>query len=141
MSDVRVSQRLDYTLRMLVALARLPVGTTEAAGELALTLGLPRRFGEQQMTGLAKSGIVTSRRGTSGGAALSRPASEITVLDVVEAVQGETLDVPRVSGSATSEMWAEAASALEERLRTITVADLVKRQAALDAEQSPMYFI
>ncbi|KAF0209305.1 MAG: transcriptional regulator rrf2 [Actinobacteria bacterium] len=138
---MRVSQRLDYTLKMLVALARLPHGVTTASGDLAVRLGLPRRFGEQQMTALAKTGLVESRRGTGGGVSLSRPASEITVLDVVKAIQGEVLDVPKATGSATAEFWSRAAGALEEQLGSTTLTDLVRRQAELDAAAGPMYFI
>lgn len=138
---MRVSQRLDYTLRMLVALGRLPQGTTSGAGELAVALGLPRRFGEQQMTALAKTGLVKARRGTGGGVSLARPAAEITVLDVVTAVQGEALDVPRNTDSATSELWIEVAAAVDTRLAGTTLQDLVKRQAELDAATTPMYFI
>ncbi len=138
---MRVSQRLDYTLRMLVALGRMPGGTSAAAGELAANLGLPRRFGEQQMTALAKTGLVESRRGTGGGVSLARPAADITVHDVVKALQGDALDIPRSTGSATAEFWESAARALENRLQTVTLADLASRQAQLDAEASPMYFI
>ena len=138
---MRVSQRLDYTLRMLVALGRLPMGASAAAGELASALGLPRRVGEQQMTALAKTGLVESRRGSGGGVSLSRPASEITVHDVVKAVQGDALDVPRSSGSATTEFWGSAARALAAHMDAVTIADLVRRQEELDAETAPMYFI
>ncbi|MRS11808.1 MAG: Rrf2 family transcriptional regulator [Actinobacteria bacterium] len=138
---MRVSQRLDYTLRMLVALARLPAGTTIAAGDLAETLGLPRRFGEQQMTALAKTGLVDSRRGTGGGIALAQSAALITVHDIVRALQGEALDVPRATGQATSEFWAAAANALDAALEKTTIADLAARQAILDAEREPVYFI
>ncbi|MHB1017779.1 MAG: RrF2 family transcriptional regulator [Coriobacteriia bacterium] len=138
---MRVSQRLDYTLRMLVALGRLPAGASVAAGELATALGLPRRFGEQQMTALAKTGLVESRRGTGGGFSLARPASEITTHDVVRAIQGDALDIPRSPGSATAEFWESVARALEDRLQAVTLTDLVRRQAQLDAETAPMYFI
>jgi len=138
---MRVSQRLDYTLRMLVALARLPVGATVGSGDLAVSLGLPRRFGEQQMTSLAKTGLVGSRRGTGGGVVLGRPAASITALEVVRAVQGEALDVPRSVGSATTELWADVASVLENRLASTTLADLALRQVELDATDGPMYFI
>lgn len=138
---MRVSQRLDYALQMLVALARVPEGASAAAGELADSIGLPRRFGEQQMTALAKTGLVESRRGTGGGVTLMRPATEITVLDVVRAVQGEALDVPRASSSATAEFWTGAAGALEEWLAATTLQDLVERQAQIDASKEMMYFI
>jgi len=138
---MRVSQRLDYTLRLLVALARTPHGGPAAAGDLAAALGLPRRFAEQQMAALVKSGLTTSRRGTGGGYSLGRSASEINVLDVVRAVQGDALDVPRSAGSATAEFWAGTASALEEQLGSTTLAELAHRQAELDARAAPMYFI
>jgi Rrf2 family protein len=126
---------------MLVALAKLPAGTVAGSGDLAVRLGLPRRFGEQQMTALAKTGLIDARRGTGGGCSLARPASEITVLDVVEAVQGRALDVPLSTGSATAEFWAGAAGALEDWLRSASLADLVRRQAEMDAASGPMYFI
>lgn len=138
---MRVSQRLDYTLRMLVALARLPRGTVVAAGDLAAALTLPRRFGEQQMTALAKAQLVLSRRGTGGGVLLARAPDEITVLDVVTAIEGEALDVPRATGTATGAFWAEIATGLNAQLGATTLGDLVRRQAALDAEAANMYFI
>lgn len=138
---MRVSQRLDYTLRLLVALARQPAGTVAAAGDLAVSLGLPRRFGEQQLSALTRSGLVIARRGTGGGSSLARLPERITVLEVVQAVQGEALDVPRVQRSATSEFWAHAAETLEQTLAATTLADLARRQVEIEAEASAMYFI
>jgi len=138
---VRVSQRLDYTVRGLAALAQLPFGTYVAAGEVADGLGLPRRFVEQQFTALARADVVDCRRGAGGGCALSRPADEITVAEVVRALQGTALDVPHVTGSAVSEMWAAASVSLELAFEETTLADLAARQRALDAEAAPMYYI
>lgn len=138
---MRVSQRLDYTLRMLIALARVPAGTNAAAGELAESIGLPRRFGEQQMTGLAKTGLVDSRRGTGGGVSLTRHPSEITLLDIVRSAQGDALDVPKDRASAAAEFWAQTAVTLEEWLASTTLQDLADRQAELDASKEMMYFI
>jgi DNA-binding IscR family transcriptional regulator len=59
---------------------------------------------------------------------------------VVKALQGDVLDIPRSSGSATVEFWETAARALEDRLQSVTLADLALRQAQLDAETAPMYF-
>ena len=138
---MRVSQRLDYTVRGLTALAQLPAGSCVAAGEIADGLGLPRRFVEQQFTELARAGIVECRRGAGGGCALARPADEITVGDIVRAVQGSALDVPHVTGSAVSEMWAAASAALEVTLQDATLAGLAERQRTLDAQAAAMYFI
>jgi Rrf2 family protein len=138
---VRVSQRLDYTVRGLVALAAQPVGSPVVAGEIADRLGLPRRFLEQQFTAIAKRGILSCQRGANGGCALARPATEVTVGDIVRAIQGQVLDVPHVTGAASSEMWtalAEEISAIADR---VTLADLARRQAEIDQGTSPMYFI
>jgi Rrf2 family protein len=138
---VRVSQRLDYTIRGLVALAAEPPASPVVAGELADRLGLPRRFLEQQFTAIAKRGILSCQRGASGGCALARPAEEISVGDVVRAIQGQVLDVPQVTGAASSEMWARLADELGVIADGVTLADLARRQAELDHELSPMYFI
>ncbi|MBE0416767.1 MAG: Rrf2 family transcriptional regulator [Coriobacteriia bacterium] len=138
---MRVSQRLDYALRALTAIASLPEGTTMAAGEVADRLGLPRRFVEQQITVLAKDGLVVSQRGARGGCSLARPAAEITVAEVVEALQGSVLDVPSVTDSAVSEMWADAARSLKDVLGATTIAELAVRQREIDSSRVPMYDI
>jgi Rrf2 family protein len=138
---MRVSQRLDYTLRLLVEVARQPGDTWVAAGELAVSMGMPRRFLEQQMTGLARRGLVECRRGTGGGCRLARAASDISVREVVTAVQGEVLDVPHTLGSATAELWEGADTALGEHLARTSIADLAARQSELDADLAPVYYI
>lgn len=138
---MRVSQRLDYALRALTLLAQQPPGTSVAAGELAGRLGLPQRFVEQQITALARADIVASRRGAGGGCALSRPAAEISVRDVVDVIEGSVLDVPHTSGSAVAEMWQTAADRLGDTLGEITLADLSTRQRELDETAADVYYI
>lgn len=138
---MRVPQSLDYALRALVLLALQPEGEYIAAGDLADHLGLPRRFVEQQVTSLSRSGIVRCRRGATGGCSLARPASEVTVLDVVESVQGDVLDVPRVTGSAASALWAEAADDLTDFFATVSLSELAQRQRDLDGAAATMYWI
>ncbi len=138
---MRVSQRLDYAVRALVALAQQPAGRPVVAGDLARDLALPKRFLEQQVTALAKRGLVSCRRGAAGGCVLARPPSEITVTEVVRAVQGDVLDVPHATRSASAEMWQEAARDLERVLGSVTLAQLAKRQSEIDAEASSMYYI
>jgi Rrf2 family iron-sulfur cluster assembly transcriptional regulator len=138
---VRVSQRIDYALRGLVSLAQRPAGTAVAAGTIADTLMLPRRFLEQQFTALAQAGIVECRRGAGGGCALARPAEEITVGDVVRALEGVALDVPRTSGTVVSEMWGDIARTVEDALARVTLEELVRGQDRLDASTAAVYYI
>jgi len=138
---MRVSQRLDYTVRFLVALAAVPSGRTVAAGDLAEGMGMPRRFLEQQMTTLGKAGIVECRRGTGGGCVLARPAETITMADIVRAVQGDILDVPHQQSSAASEFWETTALALTAYCQATTLADLMRRQMEIDTTQVAMYYI
>jgi Rrf2 family protein len=138
---MRVPQSLDYSVRALVLLALQPPGDYIAAGELANHLGLPRRFVEQQVTALSRAGIVQCRRGASGGCALARPAGEIAVFDIVQAVQGDVLDVPRVTGSAASALWQDAADEFGRFLQGVTLEDLAERQRELDGAGASMYWI
>lgn len=138
---MRVAQRIDYAMRAVTALASLPADRLMPSGELADRLGLPRRFVEQQVTELARHAIVNSRRGPGGGVALARRADEIAVSEVIVAVQGDLLDVPRVGGSAVSEMWRGAAEALERYFAGVSVGALAARQRELDETSASMYHI
>ncbi|MDP2401602.1 MAG: Rrf2 family transcriptional regulator [Actinomycetota bacterium] len=135
---MRVPQKTDYALRAVIELARLPRGTTVAAGEIADRLGLPRRFVEQQVTQMAKHGITSCQRGPRGGCALARPAEEISVADVVRAVQGTIVDVP-LAGGAAAETWKSMAAAVTGYLESVSLVELVERQATIDG--APIYYI
>ena len=138
---MRVSQRLDYALRGLVYLAsRAPHGFA-SGGEIAAHLGLPQRVVEQQLSELARAHVLDSKRGAGGGHALARPATQISVADVVRAIDGDVLDVPRVSGSATSEFWARSADSFGVYLEGTTIASLAERQAEIDSAASYTYYI
>jgi Rrf2 family protein len=132
---------LDYAVRALVLLAMQPSEQFIAAGELADRLGLPRRFVEQQITALSRAGIVECRRGASGGCALARAARDVSVFDIVQAVQGDVLDVPRVTGSAASALWQDAAHELGGYLQSVSLEGLAERQRNLDGAASSMYWI
>ena len=138
---MRVSRRLDYALRALLAHAGRPQGSRIAAGDVADAMGLPRRFVEQQLTVLAHASLVDCRRGAGGGCALARPADKITVGQVTRAIEGYVLDIPHATGSAVTEMWERAADSLGDSLDSVTLADLAVRQGELDARLAPAYCI
>ena len=138
---MRVSQRLDYALRAAVLLAGPPQGTFVAGAEIAAKLGLPQRVVEQQLSLLAREGLLVSRRGMGGGHRLARPASQISIADIVRAIEGTVLDVPKVSGSAVSEFWRDTEGAVGAYLSGHTLAMLARRQAELDSTATLLYYI
>ena len=138
---MRVSQRVDYALRTLLVLASQQGDGFVAAGDLADRLNFPRRFVEQQITELARAGIVRSRRGASGGCALARPADAITALEVVEAIQGAAFDIPHHADSAVTEMWEAVQGSAESVLAATTLASLVAKQRTLDSARVAFYDI
>jgi Rrf2 family nitric oxide-sensitive transcriptional repressor len=101
-----ISRRTDYAVRMLVELARLPRGSRIPAHRLGESLGIPQAFARRIVSELAASGLVDTQRGAGGGVGLSRDASQISLGDVVAAVEGGiflnacTRD-PRLCGNVT----------------------------------------
>jgi len=138
---MRVTQRLDQALRALVELARLENDQRMAVSGLSERLGLSKRVLEQQVTELARHGLVECRRGPHGGCRLARPAGEITVAHVMHLLEGGVLDGHVGAGNAVSLMWADIAETIQGVTAAITVADLARNQAEVEIDTSPTYFI
>jgi len=85
---MRLSHLADYAVVLMTAAARCPAGARLSATELAADTGVPLPTTQKLMGQLAGCGLLTSARGASGGFALARPADEISLADVVEAVEG-----------------------------------------------------
>jgi len=85
---MRLSHLADYAVVLMTAAARRPAGARLSATELSCETGVPLPTTQKLMGQLAGSGLFSSARGASGGFALTRPASEITLADIVEAVEG-----------------------------------------------------
>ena len=85
---MRLSHLADYAVVLMTAAARYPAGARLSATELAADTGVPLPTTQKLMGQLAGAGLFTSARGASGGFALARPASEISLADIVEAVEG-----------------------------------------------------
>ena len=85
---MRLSHLADYAVVLMTAAARYPAGARLSATELSADTGVPLPTAQKLMGQLAASGLLTSARGASGGFALSRPAGEISLADIVEAVEG-----------------------------------------------------
>ena len=85
---MRLSHLADYAVVLMTAAARRPAGARLSATELAQETGVPLPTAQKLMGQLAASGLLSSARGASGGFALARPAPEISLADIVEAVEG-----------------------------------------------------
>jgi Rrf2 family protein len=85
---VQLGEGVEWAIHCCALLAGLPPGTTLPAARLAEFHGVPPTYLAKHMQALAQAGILDSVAGRKGGYRLGRPATEITLLDVVEAVEG-----------------------------------------------------
>jgi Rrf2 family transcriptional regulator, cysteine metabolism repressor len=108
--------------------------------EVAEARGIPLHFLEQLFAGLRRADILQSQRGVKGGYSFRRPPSEVSILEVVETVDGR-LTAPGGAGAAegAESVWAEARAGLAELLSALTVADMVEREARI--QSAPMFHI
>lgn len=140
--------RSDYGTRAIIDLAiRHGEGPVQSA-DIAARQAIPEAYLEQLLTALRKAGLVRSTRGPHGGHELARPPSEMTLCDVVAALDGPltvldpltdpvSRDVP--SACAIREIWAQVVEATNQVLRSATVDELVNRQR--ERERRVMYYI
>ncbi len=141
---VHISAKVDYAVRALLALAA--AGSEAVPAEvLATTQELPRQFLQNILNQLRRAGLVASQRGSEGGYRLARPASEISVADVMRAVEGPLAEVRGVrpettvyKGSAEhlQEVWVAVRASLRSVLENVSLAQVVSGR--LPAEVSAL---
>ncbi len=78
----------DYAVRAMIHLACLPVGATALRNEIAEAQRIPASFMAKILRRLVRAGLLRSSRGVKGGFCLAKPASEISMLDILEAIEG-----------------------------------------------------
>ena len=134
---MRLSTRSRYGVRALIALAFQEEPDGHCAREIADEESLSKKYLESILAQLRTSGFVRSVRGAHGGYVLARAPSEITVAEVVRALEGslalvECSDDPsyceRSIVCATREVWIAAERALNDAMVGITIEDLVKKR-------------
>jgi Rrf2 family protein len=137
---VRVSAKVDYALRAMLELAASE-GLVKSE-RVAAAQGIPQKFLENILLDLRHGELVTSRRGVEGGYALARPASEISVADVIRAVEGPIATVRgarpeevEYAGAAAGlqPVWLDLRSAMRDVLEQTTLADVVARTGSRSA--------
>ncbi|HEX2097992.1 MAG TPA: Rrf2 family transcriptional regulator [Rubrobacteraceae bacterium] len=134
---MQVSARADYALRAAAELARAEIEKTGALkGErIAQEQSIPKKFMENILLDLKHSGIVRTQRGAAGGYWLARPASEVSLAQVIRAVEGPLANVRgewpeaveyRGAAKLLTEVWIAVRASLRAVLETVTLADLVE---------------
>ncbi len=120
---ISVTTKSPYALKALAELARSGgSGTPVPLGDLARRRDIPVQFLEQLFATLRRAGLLRSQRGVKGGYAFARDPAAITVLEVVELLDGPF-------GRDAEGVLADAASAARAVLERVTVADVVEREA------------
>ena len=130
-----ITTKSPYAVRALAELARRGQATPVPIGEIARAREIPSQFLEGLFATLRRAGILQSQRGVKGGYSFARPPTEITVLEVVELLEGELGS----DASANGAVWAEAVDAVRAVLSATTIADVSEREAQQAGAQ--MYYI
>jgi Rrf2 family protein len=85
---MQLNQATDYAFRAMLHLAHLPQGSIASTQTLAESEAIPQRFLLKIMRALNQAGLIKSYRGVEGGFALARPAADISLLDIITAMEG-----------------------------------------------------
>jgi Rrf2 family protein len=130
---VRISAKTDYAVRAAAVLAAAPEGETVKAERISSAQNIPHNFLENILSEMRHAGIVQSRRGPDGGFLLARPAAEISIADVIRAIDGP---LAGVSGERPQNLeyvgaaeplrgvWVAVRASLRAVLERVSLADL-----------------
>lgn len=139
---VRVSAKADYALRAAVELAAAGEGPVKGE-RIAQAQQIPANFLENILVDLRNAGLVASRRGAEGGYWLARPAGEISLADVIRAVDGPLANVrgvrsEQIEYAGTAErlrdVWVAVRANLRAVLENVTLADLARGELPASVE-------
>lgn len=138
---MRVSAKSDYALRALIEIAVRDDGKPVSAEELGKVQEIPHGFLQAILADMRRAGIVVSQRGQAGGWRFARDPEQITVADVIRAVDGPLVSVyglrpESVSYSGNAEVlqlvWVAARSSLREVFEKVTIAALASQKLPRD---------
>jgi len=138
-SSMQLTRAADYGVRVMIHLAGAPTDERISLPELAAAADAPESFLSKVLQALSHAGLISSRRGQSGGFQISPRGRDASMLEVIEAIDGPIcLNVCLVSGKschrkahcAAHPVWAQAQTAMMEVLSTALVADLASQMQA-----------
>lgn len=137
---MKISVKVDYACRVMAELARLHgSGDLAQIEHLARMEAVPANFLAQILLKLRDHGLITSRRGNQGGYVLARAPEEISLYDILLAVEGKCLHLSGNfdgrSGRRLKQVWEEISEALVKKTKTYTLDQLASKGSAA------MYYI
>ena len=142
------STKAEYGVRVMAHLARRADHSPVSLGSIAEAEGLPLAYLEHLVQRLRRAGLVESRRGAHGGYSLARPAYEVTMAEVVEALEGVIAPIECITASPdgalvcaregdpghdpcpTKLLWTRVQGSIVRTLSDLTLADLVQPYAS-----------
>ena len=131
---MRTTAKADYAVRAAVELAAAGDGPVKAE-QIAEAQGIPLNFLENILAELRRAGIVQSRRGAAGGYALARPPEDVSLADIIRAVEGPLANVRGLSpdeleypGAAAQlrDVWVALRASVRSVLEQVTLADVAR---------------
>jgi Rrf2 family protein len=129
---ISITTKSPYALQALAELGRTSGAAPVPIGELARRRDIPVQFLEQLFGVLRRAGILRSQRGVKGGYTFARAPADVTVLEIVELLEGPV-------GADAKGIFADAATAARDVLAGTTIADVIAREAR--EAGSSMYYI
>ncbi len=133
---IKISTRSRYGLRLMLSLARNYGQGITLMKDVSQREDISEKYLSQIIIPLKNAGFVVSQRGSHGGYSLSRPPEEITVADVVTAIEGKISPVPcvddplaceRISSCVATMVWKKLTEDVERSLSSFTLAELVRQ--------------
>jgi Rrf2 family protein len=136
---IRINRQTDYAVRVLLLLARQPEGTKLSTAFVRDEMLIPSAFIPRIVARLAAEGLVNTYPGRDGGITLSRPAAQISLLNVVEAFEGKlclsdcfdggSTDCPFETSCPVRGRWGRVQAAMAREMSAMNFADMSRDEA------------
>ena len=139
---LKINRQTDYAVRVILALAQRGEGTRLSSADIQKEMLIPKALMTRIVAQLSREGLVNTFPGRDGGLMLPRPASQITLKEVVEAFEGPILlsecmqvkgedDCPFQSNCPVRSKWGRVQVAMMREMASITFEDLVKESLGI----------
>ncbi|MCX6621024.1 MAG: Rrf2 family transcriptional regulator [Acidobacteria bacterium] len=137
---MQLTRAADYAVRIMIHMALSPEGSRHQKSSLAQAAEVPEHFVSKVLQHLKRSRLIESQRGMHGGFTLARAPKSVTMLDVIEAVQGPTIlniclspgpSCNRKGWCPAHTVWVDAQEAMKQVLKRVTIAALARQSAQM----------